>query len=390
MKNYKLKTLLTIFCIIGLYSCQQDEFTDDLESEQDDSIKEVLKASYPKNLNFGFHFINSYGSYRKGIDQNTNVPYSLSDDYYDPDKKTIIFFHGWQTGQNRQYILTNYSGKGNVTKKWKDLGWNVAVFFWDDFAIEGEVQHAEAKIHSHKGPKAMNFTDEKGSYSASGINLSVTSLALGQYKAIFKNQKQPVRFAGHSLGSQLACSLGYVIAIQEQAGSVPRMIVPNRIELLDPFWSKGTKSYLGTSTGKKTETYCRYLIDNYNVPITWYKSSAFSNVGIGDLNRSLSRYVAYQHNKFWYLGPPGFSNGIGVKHNEIPFTYFNSIQYAAPAEVDYKFPRRKIYTGYKAASASSTNSEIRRMMIRNKEWRQTEGRRTETPADDQFEMFNKK
>ncbi|PHQ80862.1 MAG: hypothetical protein COB66_03720 [Coxiella sp. (in: Bacteria)] len=86
--------------------------------------------------------------------------------YFDPKKPTIIFFHGWQpdTVKNKSrfdlcYMYKQANGQSspryNTLQYWK--GWNVGVFYWNQFADEANVVDAEAKIYSAHGIMSMRW-----------------------------------------------------------------------------------------------------------------------------------------------------------------------------------------------------------------------------------------
>lgn len=91
---------------------------------------------------------------------------------YDPSKPTIIYFHGWQPASGGNKEGFNWDPPGSVNEppiqtltEWKNNGWNVGIFFWNQFADEGTiwelagvyVSQAEAKIWSSQGPKGLRY-----------------------------------------------------------------------------------------------------------------------------------------------------------------------------------------------------------------------------------------
>jgi len=175
---------------------------------------------------------------------------------------------------------------------WKNKGWNVGVFYWNQFADESEVKDAEAKMWSTNGPRGMRYRLDDGSYSTvQAPQKSVGEIAFEQVSAALEdNNSGNIRFAGHSLGNQLAVYVTKQINDGINDGSLSQNIMPERVELLDPFWSKGSKTYLGDDngdgnndwTGERVRWYISDLISQQDVAFTWYKTSGIVDVGIGD------------------------------------------------------------------------------------------------------------
>jgi hypothetical protein len=92
--------------------------------------------------------------------------------YYDPEKPTIIYFHGWQPLGNisREGLKWKYNSQVlDQLQPWREAGWNVGIFYWNQFAdvlpgvIPGVSQStfgvtgAQNKIWSSKGTGEMGY-----------------------------------------------------------------------------------------------------------------------------------------------------------------------------------------------------------------------------------------
>ncbi|GAA4824480.1 hypothetical protein [Algivirga pacifica] len=350
-------------------------------------------ARIAASLDYGLYWFNTNNQSVSGFDAAAGQPRSVSSTYYDPSKPTIIYFHGWQPvfGLEREnFRLTNglLGVDINTVERWKQQGWNVGIFYWDQFANELEVKDAEAKIWSATGPKGMRYWKSDGSYATDpSINVSVSELAYEQLsRTIGQNSSGNLRFAGHSLGNQLATNVARLFGWHAANGEVS--IVPNRVELLDPFWSQDGKGYLGDYnqdgkndwTGERCRWYVQELQQEYNIAFTWYRSSGIADLGIGDKNRPLEELVALISLRFWYL------NGLDIpnKHNYVRHHYFWSLSFEEPTECTIRWTRR-YPTGNVAASAATSDERIRQMMGNQYHWDQVEGRYTVSPDDDWFE-----
>jgi hypothetical protein len=209
---------------------------------------------------------------------------------------------------------------------------------------------------------------------------------------VANNSSNNLRFAGHSLGNQLAVAVAKKINDGINNGSVSTNVMPKRIELLDPFWSQDGKSYLGDSNGDGQNDWngevvqwaIEDLIADQDVAVTWYKTSGIFDLWLGDANTSLESKVALINNRFWYLA----SWDLVSKHVHAPKWYFMSMASSAPEEVKINWWGGRSKTGYDAASASTSDNRIKFMMGNTYEWDQVEGRYTADPADDQFEVKN--
>lgn len=260
---------------------------------------------------------------------------------YDANKPTVFYFHGWQSTscnanpcRNEKLTFTDPTD-GNktvdLTSKWIADGWNVGVFYWTPYADEKEVKDAEAKIWSVAGPQKMRYKNPGPDYSAAGysttgaLTISIGDFAYNEYTRIMKNHSTTaeIRFAGHSLGSQLA------VRTAKKLSDAKFPIMPKRLELLDPFWSKDAKTYLGDTvngsmiasscekpattttwsgggndwTGEVARCYIAKMISTNKLAVTWYKTSLIGDVGVGDSNSNLRNVVVFMNVVSNWWGP---------------------------------------------------------------------------------------
>ncbi len=396
MTTKNLKVVFFISTSILLYSCNKDEFTDEIKIQETLS----LQASENDYLDYGIYWFNSENESTKGFDVANDEKIEVSSSYYDASKPTVIYFHGWQLDSsideyNRedfQFTNSEYDTNINTVEIWKRKGWNVGIFYWNQFADESELKDAEAKIWSINGPKNMRYRLSDGTYSDEQSPTS--SLAQEAYNQISKiladNTSNDIRFVGHSLGNQLASYTAFLFSEATSNNEIPLKIMPNRLELLDPFWSKDAKSYLtdyngdGSNdwTGERVRWYIDEMIEKNDLAATWYSSSLILDAGIGDQNESLKDIVAYQSQRYWYLD----AINIGEKHVNTRHSYFWSLEFDAPSEVKVNWLLQRKETGNTSASASTTIERIKEMMGDENYWDQVEGRYTPSPEDDKFQI----
>jgi len=346
-------------------------------------------------LDYGLYWYDDSGNNVKAVSEDGSVN-RVKRDFYDPNKPTVIHFHGWQPvsalrgGERESFHYTYLGNDVHTNASWKEKGWNTAYFHWDQFADELEVKHAEAKMWTPDGPRGMRYTKDNTFYSTTfSPNKSVGQIAFEHVSAALADNKSDyVRLSGHSLGNQLATIVAGKISDAVQAGSLDENVLVDRLELLDPFWSKWGKDYLGDAngdgysdwTGERSLQTVKKLIDRHNTPVTAYLSSNINDLYVGDKNLPLHELVATQGVRFWYL-----ADEVN-KHNQVVPHYYRTMASDAPEEVTIGWWNRRNATGNVAAGASTDDSRILEMMGDDHEWDQVEGRYTSDPADDQFEI----
>ncbi len=311
--------------------------------------------------------------------------------YFDSSRPTVIYIHGWQNGStqagkretfNYKQNDATYGIDVNAADAWINAGWNIGIFYWNQFADEGEVKDAEAKIWSASGPQGMRWRNASGAYSTAGApSTSMAEAFVNNYTAVMAGYSgNNVRLAGHSLGSQMVINSSMLISNRVDAGQLPANLLPKRVALLDPFWSKDGKSYLGGRwTGEVSRDYVTALKAK-GVLFEQYKTSGITDVGIGDSNGGMERLTAFSRPAPWYI--PSWN--LAAKHVAAYNEYFLSFNAAPPIECTISWWNRNP-TGNVAASASTADSRIAEMMRSDREWVQVEGRNTQDPSDDWYE-----
>lgn len=356
-----------------------------------------ITANAQDTLDYGLYWFDDKNNAVKAVEADGTVN-SVSRKFYDSSKPTIVHFHGWQPGSatrgdgyDREDFRFVWGSEDVITSAaWKKKGWNIAYFYWDQFADELEVKDAEAKMWSTNGPRGMRYRLSDGSYSTQhSPNKSIGQIAFEQVTAaLADNTSHYVRLSGHSLGNQLATIVAGKISDAIYAGDAGVNVMVDRLELLDPFWSQDGKSYLGDAnndgnldwTGERTRWIVKTLIERHNIPVTAYLSSNINNLWIGDKNLELRAMVTEMSHRYWYL-----ADEVN-KHNHVVPYYFRSMASAPPEEVTINWLGQRKQTGKVAASASTDDSRVLDMMSDTYYWDQVEGRYTADPADDQFEL----
>lgn len=323
------------------------------------------------SLDYGIYWFGSGGSSAKQLPGQLNP-------HFDPEAPTLIFTHGWSSGSVADGYRDDFDWgevdgpEAYLAQHWIDQGWNVGIFHWQQFADEGEVKDAEAKIWTAAGPRAMRWQSADGVYhEGETLGLSVSELfarELRETAAWLRSGE--LRLAGHSLGNQLVTTTADQLWAQVDAGLSPRLM-PGRVALLDGFWSKGDKDYLG---GQWTGERARDLVDALaarGVVIEAYRSSGVgSNPFIGDANDELLAKTCFVELRPWYFGPLSFA----AKHTAAAWHYMWAMQVPAPSDGQ----------GATVCSSSASDDAVNLGMIADFHWRHEDGVYSKTPADDGY------
>lgn len=344
------------------------------------SLAEAATGVFPdssfQNLDYGLYWFGYGDSWQKAQPGHSNA-------YYGASKPTVIYIHGWQNGssqaKNRETFNRQDAGGPNLdlAHAWLTAGYNVGILYWNQFADEGEVRDAEAKIWTASGPRAMRWRNSNGVYS-SGPAQSASDLLLQSYTANLAGYNgSNIRLLGHSLGNQMAIVLTKKISDAVTAGTVSSKLLPKRVALLDPFYSNNAKSYLGNKwVGEVSRNYVSEL-KGKGVIFEAYRSSGASSTGfIGDSNSGLMNMTAFSELKPWYFNAVQLTE----KHNAAAWHYLWSFSFNPP-----------LITGSsnQAASARTADSRIASLMNGSKKQVHNQGAYSKEPSDDSFTQANR-
>lgn len=347
-----------------------------------------------------------YGIYWFGLDNaSAKAQPGIPNPYFDPEKPTVLLIHGWQPNKLGERPTFRYSHtaedgttfEADLADAWVQGGWNVGMFYWDRLADEDIVIDAEDKIWSAQGRQGMRWRLVNGQYEATAVpNADVGELLFQAYRsAMHSYNGRYVRIAGHSLGNQLAVRLAHRIVEEVAAGRLDAQLLPQRLTLLDPYWSPIRRDYLGTQT---TAERVDDIITNELLPrgtvVEWYRASSLTNgLLVSDANETLQDKVAFVELRPW------FCSGVDqvCKHDAAWQLYFLSYAYPAPPECVRPEPGDETRvcdaTGLPAGLASTPDARIGEMMGADFSWLQVlgpdgfDGRYTQRTDDDWFERL---
>ncbi|SHO58280.1 hypothetical protein [Vibrio quintilis] len=325
-------------------------------------------------LSYGLYWFGADNQYEKA-DETTQS----GSTFFDPSKPTLIFIHGWQPfkmAKQERFVFHNTDGDYpdiDLANLWITQGYNIGVLYWDQFADEGNVRSAEAKIWTATGKHDMRWRNSHGKYH-DGPDQNVTELLLSEYLTGMANYTgHDIRIAGHSLGNQLALRLTEELAKLSDQGEIDASLVPQRVSLLDAFYSNLPKSYLNYKwIGKVIRDIAKDL-KSHGIAIDSYRTSLVtSNPLVGDENRKLMNAIAFTELKTKFFD----QTQIAAKHSASIWLYLWSVIYPTPPVTDNSLP---------GLSASSTNDEVKQWMATSDHLIQNEGGNTKEPQDNVYE-----
>jgi pimeloyl-ACP methyl ester carboxylesterase len=301
--------------------------------------------------------------------------------WFDKTKPTVIYLHGWQPNTTEEFKRENFNrselnGNGDVARGWRDRGWNIGIFYWNQLADEGEVKDAEAKIYTVDASKFTNATrwrDSSGNYHP-GPQLTVTQQFVNAYKAVMAGYTgTAVRIVGHSLGAQLAITTASALWKEGKAGTLAANLVPVRVALLDAAYLKGKHSWINDQwTGEVGRALVRE--NRGDIAYEMYRTSGSTSNGfIGDTNQGLIDMTAFVEVKPWMYSTVDFSS----KHRFAMGYYFDGINFDPPTVK---------CTGKPLPSAARTPDIIRELQSVGAKFEQIDGKYSTTPGDDTWDQ----
>jgi len=366
----------------------------------------------PNAPDYGIYWVRCGTCRRDGkSDELPSTTPNLGTDYYNPGAPTVIYVHGWEADstQNgyRESMLSplvpgiikpamplTMSGPVDMATAWKDKGYNVGIFYWNQFADEGglNVDVAQEKIwlsdhmtwHYRNAP---HRSVERPAYTGHG---SVADLFVNAYVQAMRNyQGTNVRIVGHSLGNQLAVRMTYLLAKNWiDTGKVSRNLLPQRVALLDPFYTPPVILPLCGPAFGLQENQCEGAADEvgkevgvlkgapYKIAFEYYSTSALP------LASNVVEQMPHVN-----IDPTYVNDNFQPAHISAIHWYFTSMAWPAPPE--YGCPDRKFCSdpdGNHTPSAAMSDAELRTFMQGQvmPVWYQRDGENTPNVADDSF------
>lgn len=337
-------------------------------------------------LDFGVYFLNTERQGQKFVAGATNQ-------FYDRTRPTMIYIHGWQNGatqaQRREtFDRAQAQTATDFAQVWRSRGWNVGICYWNQFADEGEVKDAEAKVWSANGPRGMRWRNAAGAYSTGPAKSAATLCTESLAPALSNFTGSQLRLVGHSLGSQMVINVGMQLSDRVDAGTLPARARPGRIALLDPAFLRDARPYLNNRwTGEVARGIVAHLKTKGVIFEAYRSSGATSNGFIGDANTELLRMTAFTELVSSYYQLWQFPE----KHEHAVWHYLWSMAFAPPA-IDRPAGSPPLHPADVMAVAPSAATEdyrVRAQMNSTLRTIHSNGRNSRTPGDDSFSLANK-
>jgi len=229
----------------------------------------VHPGGWPVALDFGIYWFGPNGQFKKAqpsqqvraMDPTSWFEHeNRADQFYDPSRNTVIYFHGW-SGADSWFPQTcerlsgtcgpeqcPNGGGQKLADPWLQAGWNVGFFYWDQFANEPCMRNAEQKIWFDRngnglrwpsyviGNSTIKWNHYKSENAQNVADLCASSVkeAIGDFYG-----GSTVRFVGFSIGAQLAVNCATKLHATHQVAA------PQRLTLLEPFFTKKDPVFLG-------------------------------------------------------------------------------------------------------------------------------------------------
>ncbi len=194
----------------------------------------------------------SYGLYWYGDDATDSVisQENMPTKYYDPEKPTVVYSHGWKTSSEEKETMTTLdktvsktkgsSGDMDYVVGLKALGYNVAFWDWHDYAQM--LAFLQNEIWVVKDADALSESDRTRyeNYYEALVALDGRSFAgelVRSMNAVMKDAAdKEVVFIGHSFGGQMVTAAAYTLYKLADEGLLSNNnIVPDRVILADPY-----------------------------------------------------------------------------------------------------------------------------------------------------------
>ncbi len=339
----------------------------------------VFNKYFFENLDYGLYWYNTANSFKKDREQ-------VETTFFDPSKPTVIYVHGYEYNTTKDLFReTGYSAdrNTNIWDRWKSEGWNVGVFYWNQFSDELPYNDvlkvpymAEQKIWNADGEARMRWRTPDGNFQEFDIQgKSASDLFFEAYtEAMKKYTGNGIRVVGHSLGNQMAITMVDKVREAIDQGELDESLLPGRVSLLDPFYSAGDYDFMPDNRfgeNYRTGEVAVQMVDKLRsngVAIDQYQSSfAVDNPFsfLVDPNEDLKSRTAFVH--LWPEYNPIWLGAAAVEKNHVVARdwYFMSLT-SQPVRScwvlnlsGWKIPN---FTDYKVPTALSTDEDIRQIM----------------------------
>lgn len=371
MKALKIYALALVFVSIAVFAADNESAGQMIATPK---LPVIIKdGPYPWNqapiwqtLDVGLYWVTNNNQYCPA-DQNQSARMPGCENAFNPNKPTVIFFHGWEPLSTRtqtrfDFYTSYYTGQGwqtrdiDLGKIWRDKGWNVGIFYWNQISDTTYPSQAAAKIWSTKTSQAMywkkyNPNTSNSYYRVEDVDACqnrhsadckpVGELAYEAYVNAMKDyQGNNIRLIGHSLGGQLVIDVTHKIAENVAAGKLSPHLLPRQMVLLDPFFTPSGNTYLnalGINNQMLADQYVDDIANQYGIAVSEFLSSditAQQNWSTIENVAALTLYRPWfdpvyredeKHSVSWQIYLSSFADKPPMSYSK-PFNTYNLIQ----------------------------------------------------------------
>lgn len=363
-------------------------------------------SGWPASLDWGIYWFGHNNQFKKAEPRqqvtliNPGTWFDHGDDYsnsterwnsefFDPSRNTVIYFHGWSgTGAWSTKECRRVTSKCDhklcpkgeeqlLAEPWLKDGWNVGFFYWDQFADEKCIRDAEQKIWFDRKGNGLKWA----SYSPSnniltweeyrGEAQSITDMCVTAVKSAMGGfySGKSVRFVGRSIGAQLA------VACAARLHGEKHVVAPQRMTLLDPFFTQKEFSFFGTGIrcGRVTSSagiedfaqeasanYVKMLWRQHKVVTEVYSSAGDSSVGADNqADQDMRRYsLQVEYKPRWCSA----DDEMQCAHRAVFPLYFLSYGATPPPLVPQTGRGLDQVSSCLVPSAACTDSQVRALL----------------------------
>jgi hypothetical protein len=330
-----------------------------------------LQTYYYEELDYGLYFFGSQPDVNNANDINgcQKLIAGQPNTFFDPNKPTMIFVHGWKNGgvnsRWRQDFLLDFAGQYlNTHNNWLATGWNVAFFNWTQLADDdwGMPVETEKKIYDANNPNKMRWKKSDGNFSGRGNpNKSVAQLFLEEYQKMVQLQPSNTDnfMIGNSLGGNLELAMLRLAAINNTK-------LPTRVSLMDPYWDPNLGGnwwdYMtlpaGMGNTRAVAADAAKKLSDKGVGLEYQRSS---------LGGMLSHHKAVADIACFTNFYPEYTSDLDKKHTIPSLTYIWA----------------RYFANLNIANAPNVSlANVRSMMNTQNYWEQTGGQNSVSPSDD--------
>lgn len=236
----------------------------------------------PENVDeeklFGLFFYNADGTFNRTTEAKENIN-------FDPNKPTVIFFHGVQIGlgYHDNELMTNAKG-------WVAEGYNVASYFWSQMSdffpnvcVKSVWSREYIPFKYEKDGVAVEENKDMLNYSLAECFVAyyVDFLSQYDYKGSFINLQ------GLSLGGNMLSAVNSYLLALERNGKIGKELLPDRVTYFDTYMSSSYSDtfvpWLNSVIGENGTTKMAYLVAkelrSRGIAVEYVASSMVSNLG---------------------------------------------------------------------------------------------------------------